>query len=74
MIVDGPLQATYYGAGNDAQSFCSGNGLPNGDGSIPTVALGPDVFNNGAVCGSCIMMAGLGTGAGYSPVSTEPQM
>lgn len=66
------LQATYYGAGGDSASWCKGNGRPYGDGSIPTVALGPDTFNDGAVCGQCIIMKGTGTGAGANPVSTSP--
>ena len=65
-------QATYYGAGGDANGYCKGNGLPYGDGSIPTVALGPDTFNSGAACGACIIMTGTGTGAGAIPVSTSP--
>ncbi|KAK9864684.1 hypothetical protein WJX84_008206 [Apatococcus fuscideae] len=66
------VDATYYGQGNDARSWCKGNGRPYGDGSIPTVALGPNTFNNGAVCGQCIIMTGTGRGAGFNPVSTSP--
>ncbi|KAK9859832.1 hypothetical protein WJX84_007254 [Apatococcus fuscideae] len=66
---------TYYGAGADSGSYCRGNGFPYGSGSgLPTVAVSQTILQNGANCGSCIILVGDGGGSGTTPISSTPTM
>ena len=66
------LQGTYYGAGADSGNYCAGNGFPSSSGSLPTVAVSQAVLQDGANCGACIELVGLGGGSGTVPISSTP--
>ena len=68
------LQGTYYGAGADSGSYCRGNGFPYASGGLPTVAVSQTILQNGANCGSCIVLVGNGPGSGTTPISSDPTM
>lgn len=75
----GTAQATFYGQDpdQDAKGACSFNenyanimSYPWHQGTMVTIALNREQFDNSRGCGMCIMYRGTGGGIGVTPPST----